>query len=91
MGWNDITIDIQFRVGESSQVFQIRRVISGNQLPLLDFNPIDFPVGKEDDIFCTPEKNRKRILKFREQISKILAEEFMEYFGKDDTIGGHEK
>ena len=86
MGWNDISIQISIKYG--SEEFRIGRVVCENQLPFL-FGPIDHPAEKIDDIYCTPKEMREKILRNREEISKILAEEFMNYFGKDDTKMGY--
>ncbi len=86
MGWNDISIQITIKSG--LEEFRAARDLSTEQFPM-DFGPIDFPAEVVDDIYCTPEKTREKILKYREDISKILAEEFMRYFGKDDTKGGY--
>jgi DNA-binding transcriptional regulator PaaX len=91
MGWDDISIQISIKSGLHE--FRAVRVVSPNQLPL-DFGPIDWPTENVedfyfDDIYCTPEKTREKIMKYREHISKALAEEIMNFFGRDDTKGGY--
>ena len=91
MGLDDISIQISIKSG--SEVFRAARIISPDQLPL-DFGPIDWPVDRVEDfyfedIYCTPEKKREKIIKYREHISKALAEEFMKFFERNGTKGGY--